>query len=70
MKASVFASALLSLYVCGALAQTEGNDTTLNLNEVVVTSYHRQPSAVGKLPVPLNKAPLTVSSIGREKINC
>lgn len=68
MKANVFASALLSLCVCSAYAQSEDSDTTLNLNEVVITSYHRQPSAVGKLPVPLNKAPLTVSSVGREKI--
>ena len=58
----------MGMSTCSAVAATIDNDTTLNLHEVVVTSYHRQPSAVGKLPVPLNKAPLTVSSVSREKI--
>ena len=67
-KARMIALALMGLSAGYAVGQTEANDTTLDLNEVVVTSYRRQPSAVGKLPVPLNKAPLTVASIGREKI--
>ena len=68
MKAKLFALTLTGLCSLCAVANTIDNDTTVNLNEVVVTSYHQKPTAVGKLPVPLNKAPLTVSSVGREKI--
>lgn len=65
MSAQFFVAALMGMCTCSAVAETIDNDTTLNLHEVVVTSYRRQPSAVGKLPVPLNKAPLTVSSVSR-----
>lgn len=56
--------------MCAGSAVAEGldNDTTLHLNEVVISSIRHQPSDVGKLPVPLDKAPITVSSVERPKI--
>ena len=68
MKAKLLALALTSLCCGSTFAQYSDNDTTLSLNEVVVTSSYVKPTAVGKLPVPLYKAPLTVSSLGRVKI--
>lgn len=69
MKAKLLALALIGLSSGSVFAETIENDTTLNLNEVVVTSYYSKPSSVGKLPIPLHKAPLTVSTLGRAKID-
>ena len=66
MKAKAFALALMSLSVGGAAAATFDEDSVIVLNEVFVV--HQKPSAVGKLPVPLEKAPLTVSTVARPKL--
>ncbi len=56
----------MSLSVGCAAAATFDEDSVIVLNEVFVV--HQKPSAVGKLPVPLEKAPLTVSTVARPKI--
>lgn len=68
MKAKLFAATFMGLCACNAVGQGLANDTTLHLSEVVVSGFRHQPSAVGKLPVPLEKAPVTVSSVERPKI--
>lgn len=68
MKARLFAATLMGLCAGSVVAYEQDNDTTLHLNEVVISSLRHQPSAVGKLPVPVEKAPLTVSSVDRPKI--
>ena len=68
MKARLFAATLMGLCAGSVVAYEQDNDTTLHLNEVVISSLRHQPSAVGKLPVPIEKAPLTVSSVDRPKI--
>ena len=68
MKTRIIATTLLGLCASSVVAQEEATDTTLHVNEVIISSFRHQPSAVSKLPVPLEKAPITVSSVERPKI--
>lgn len=67
MKLRFYAMGLLCLVAAASYAQTMEKDT-FNLEEVTVTSRYVRPTAVSKLPVPLNRAPLSVSRVEKEKI--
>ena len=46
----------------------EGEENEVELEEVVITSTYNKPSAVSKIPVALNHAPLTVAVTSKAKI--
>lgn len=66
MKARAFALGLLCLGASQAYGQSY-NDSIF-LEEVVITSTYNRPSAVSKMPVPLKKAPLSVSVVQPTKL--
>ena len=59
---------MLCLGVSSAFAQDLSKDT-LRLDEVVITSQYVKPTEVGRLPVPLSQAPLSVSRMSAPMIS-
>ena len=68
MKSKFFTVGMLCLGVSSAFAQDLSKDT-LRLDEVVITSQYVKPTEVGRLPVPLSQAPLSVSRMSAPMIS-
>lgn len=68
MKSEFLVVGMLCLGWSGVFAQDLSKDT-LRLDEVVITSRYVRPTEVGKLPVPLSEAPLSVSRMSAPMIS-